>query len=243
MGWKIFVHSVRMVVDNLHAALRVSLLLYMVQAGFQIMLFFSMQGAGEGPVSPGSVGNLMIASLLTLLASLWIAVGWHRYVLTGETPNGWLPRWHGPELLGYLGRSFMIGLLLGLGIGVVAGLVAAAISAVPMLLGLLGFGVVGLASYVFFRVGLILPAAALGESLSLRESWEATGRDDKALVVLALLVIAAQFLIGLPAMIDGETGSVISLIYRLVVDWFAMMIGVSTLTTLYGYFIEGRSID
>ena len=43
MGWKIFVHSVRMVLDNLGAALRVSLLLYLVQVVNQVIVYASPQ--------------------------------------------------------------------------------------------------------------------------------------------------------------------------------------------------------
>ena len=96
---------------------------------------------------------------------------------------------------------------------------------------------------LFFRIGLILPAAALGERLTLRESWQASGQDDKAILVLALIVMGARLLIELPAMIDGSTGTVVSLIYGIVVNWFVTMIGISVLTTLYGHFVEGRSID
>lgn len=181
--------------------------------------------------------------VLALVASLWIAVGWHRFVLTGESPRGWLPAWHGSEILSYLGRSIVIGLLIGLGIAVIGGLAMGVAVAAPGLVGLVAFGLVGLASYVFFRIGLILPAAALGEKLSLGESWQATRQDDKAILVLALIVMAGQFLITVPAMIDGDSSSVISLIYSIVVNWFATMIGISVLTTLYGYFVEGRSLD
>lgn len=246
MGWTIFMHSVRMVLDNLGPALRVSAVLYLLQAASQILTFFMPQAdptAGDPTVAPVAAGELLILMVLALVASLWIAVGWHRFVLTGETPRGWLPSWHGSEILSYLGRSIVIGLLIGLGIAVIGGLAMGVAMAVPGLMGMVAFGLVGLASYVFFRIGLILPAAALGEKLSLGESWQATAKDDKAILVLALIVMAGQFLISVPAMIDGNSSSVISLVYSIVVNWFATMIGISVLTTLYGYFVEGRSLD
>lgn len=246
MGWKIFVHSVRMVLDNLGAALRVSLLLYLVQVVNQVIVYASPQigaASGEPMQSPAASFELLIMMILALIASLWIAVGWHRFVLTGEQPRGVLPHWHGAAIMSYLGRSIMIGLLLGLGIAVVAGLALGLATAAPGLVGVVVFGLVGLASYLFFRIGLILPAAALGERLTLRESWQASGQDDKAILVLALIVMGARLLIELPAMIDGSTGTVVSLIYGIVVNWFVTMIGISVLTTLYGHFVEGRSID
>ncbi len=246
MGWKIFMHSVRMVLDNLGPALRVSAVLYLLQAASQIVTFMMPQAdpmGGDPAAAPVAAGELLILMILALVASLWIAVGWHRFVLTGETPRGWLPAWHGSEMLSYLGRSIVIGLLIGLGIAVIGGLAMGVAMAAPGLVGLVAFGLVGLASYVFFRIGLILPAAALGKTLSLGESWKATAKDDKAILVLALIVMAGQFLISVPAMIDGDSSSVISLIYSIVVNWFATMIGISVLTTLYGCFVEGRALD
>ena len=106
-----------------------------------------------------------------------------------------------------------------------------------------GLSLLGLCSYVFFRLGLVLPAAALGQSLKLRESWDATKRDTTALVQLAVIVMGGRLLIEIPGMIDGTTGGVVSLVYNVVLNWFVTMIGVSLLTTLYGYFVEGRRID
>jgi hypothetical protein len=47
----------------------------------------------------------------------------------------------------------------------------------------------------------------------------------------------------IPSMVSANPGSLISLIYGQVTGWFLMMFGVSTLTTLYGHYVEGRPID
>ena len=41
-GWRIFVHSVRMVVDNLGTALRLSLVLYLVQVAGAVLLLSAL---------------------------------------------------------------------------------------------------------------------------------------------------------------------------------------------------------
>ena len=87
--------------------------------------------------------------------------------------------------------------------------------------------------------GLVVPRLPL----SVREAWRATKRDDGAVITLAFLVIGGSLLIELPAMIDGGSATTVSLIYGVVVNWFATMIGISILTSLYGHFIEGRPID
>lgn len=243
-GWRIFVHSVRMVVDNLGTALRLSLVLYLVQVAAQVQAYM-------GPVDPAQLPDDMapgltqlVLTLLAAVASLWIAVGWHRFVLTGEPPAGLLPRWHGSAILSYLWRSIKIGLLIVLALmvaGLVVTLVALALG--PQVAAVFGFGLVGLGSFLFFRMGLVLPAAALGQPLAVREAWRATKRDDGAVITLAFLVIGGSLLIELPAMIDGGSATTVSLIYGVVVNWFATMIGISILTSLYGHFIEGRPID
>ncbi|MBU2960651.1 hypothetical protein KO516_07440 [Citreicella sp. C3M06] len=239
MGWKLFLHSVRMVLDNLGVALRLSALLYLVQMAFTVFLFVTPDDSLQQPTA-GTV-ELLLLSIFAVVASLWIAVGWHRFVLTGEEPAGFVPRWHGSEMLSYFGRSLLIGfMLIALG-SVIAGLVLG-IGSSPALIGLMTFGLVGLGSYIFFRVGLVLPASAMGKRMKMRESWDATSGDSTALLQLALIVIGAKLLIEIPGMIDGNTTGPISLIYGLVIDWFVTMFGVSLLTTLYGVFIEGRRL-
>ncbi|GGG78998.1 hypothetical protein GCM10011415_30080 [Salipiger pallidus] len=247
MGWKIFLHSVRMVLDNLDVALRISLGLYLVQVAMQVVVFNATSSLPADPVDMPEGGGMpfeaLVLAVLALVTSLWIAVGWHRYALEGEEPAAFLPRWRGSELGSYVWKSIVIAFALGVVLAVVGGIAVSAAMAVPGLLGIVSFGLVGLISYLFFRVGLVLPAAAVGRPLTMRESWQATGDGDKAVLMLALIVIGAQVLISVPAMIDGNTSSVVSLIYSVVVNWFVTMIGVSILTTLYGHFIEGRPID
>lgn len=241
-GWKIFLHSLRMVLNNLGTALRVSLVLYLLPALAQILLFRSYEGAAAGTI-PGVSGSSLIVLVISLLSSLWIAVGWHRYVLTGEEPRGWLPAWHPSEMISYFWRSLLIGLLV-FAVMMVAMIVVMVLGSLARsLLGILAFGLVGLASYIFFRVALVLPAAALGRPMPLRTSWQATREDSASIVALALIVIGGSLLMELPALIDGDRGSVVNLVYGLVVNWFATIIGVSMLTTLYGHFIEDRPID
>ena len=80
MGWKMFLHSVRMVLDNLGVALRLSLLLYLVQVVFTVFLFTSPGGGDPMQQTPAGAGEMFLLSLFAVVSSLWIAVGWHRFV-------------------------------------------------------------------------------------------------------------------------------------------------------------------
>jgi hypothetical protein len=249
-GWQIFVHSLRLVLNNIRPALQVSALLYLPQVLLQVMSYRNPQLAGPGPMAepgagpadPGLYGTYLLLGLLSLVASLWIAVAWHRYVLEEEYPRGYLPRWHGASMLGYLGRSILLGLIVLFAMaiaGIPVGLVGAA---APGLVGVLVFGLIGLAGYLFFRLGVMLPAAAIGERMSLSEAWSATRDDDGAVVVLALLVIGGSVIVQLPSLVGGQ-GSFVDLVYQVVTGWFATLIGISVLTTLYGHYVQGRPID
>lgn len=249
-GWHIFVHSVRLVMSNLEQAFRVSIVLYLVQVANQVQMFLNPLPVMTGPlgtdmpmVSPGFAVQTFLLGLISLMASLWIAVAWHRFVLKEEYPDGWLPKWHGAFMLGYLGRSILIGLAVSAGVLVVAIPVAAVTTVVPALWGMVSLILIGVGAYLFFRLAVILPAAALGEPLTLRDAWGATSGESETFVTLAALVVAASILVMLPSWVHNNTGSLINLIYGLVVNWFVTIIGISVLTTLYGHFIEKRAID
>ncbi len=244
-GWEIFVHSVRLVLRNLDAAFKVSAVLYLVQVASALSLYFNPPpdfAGGEVPTSLDGVAQNFFLGLLAVIASLWIAVAWHRYVLAEEHPQGWVPRWHGSNMLSYLGRSILIAIIVVLGVTVAALPVGLLAAMLPGLAGLIAFALIGFAGYLFFRLGVMLPAAAVGRPIKLGEAWEATKADPGAIFVLALIVIGTSLLIQLPSLVGGS-GTIIDLVYRLVTGWFATIIGISVLTTLYGHYVEGRPID
>nr|WP_283254957.1 hypothetical protein [Marivita sp. GX14005] len=238
-----------MVIANLDQALRLSLLLYLVQSAYTLYAFLNppemIAAEGDAPAVPGGedVTAILLLGTFAIVASLWIAVAWHRFALSGERVQGWLPRFHGSEILAYLGRSLLIGLLVVIGILAVSIPLGILSAGLPGLIGLMTLAIVGAAAYLFFRLGVMLPAAAIGADLRLAEAWAATRGQSGPILVLALIVVGASVLIQLPSFFNDDPSSIINLVYALVMNWFATMIGISVLTTLYGYFIEGRSID
>lgn len=244
-GWLVFKHSFWIVINNLEVAFRISAVLYAVQALNQVLILMAAPAGdvGEAVVSPGMALMVLATAFLAVVASLWIAVAWHRYVLTGETPEGVLPEWRGGLVLAYLGRSVMIALLVSLavvGAMIPVGIVMAAApgAGLPLLM-----VVIALAVYLFFRFGVMLPAGAIDRKLTLREAWAATATEHGTIVVLSLIVVGFSLLLQMPAWLNPNPQSLINLVYSIVVGWFATMIGVSALTTLYGISVEGRDID
>ena len=234
---------------NLDQAFRLSLVLYLVQSSYTIYSFFNppemmeFQGTSIPMASPGSLLATFLLGLVAIVASLWIAVAWHRFALTGEHANGWVPTFRGPQIMAYLGRSILIAVLVILAVMVATipiGLIAIGL---PVFAGAMSLMLVGLAAYLFFRLGVMLPAAAMGEKLTLSEAWTATKGESSTILTLALIVVGASIVIQLPSWFNDNPASVVNVVYSLVVNWFATIIGISVLTTLYGHFVEKRPID
>lgn len=196
------------------------------------------QGLPGPVISGGAALVMLLLGIAAVLASLWIAVAWHRYVLLGEAPAGWLPPWPGPAVSGYLWRSVLLGLTVGLAAVPVAVLSAVLLPPVAMLA-----LTVGVASFIFFRLSPILPAIALGKPLGFRAAWQATAGAAGTIAGLAGLMILGSLALQIPTMLSGDPNSLLSLVYSVVVGWFAMMIGITLLTTVYGHCVEGRGLE
>lgn len=243
-GYQIFLHSVKQVFGNLGAAVRVSGVLFLVQAITTLFLERNaMMTEGHGPAALPSGGLLLMIALIVLMVttSLWIAVAWHRYILRVEVPSSILPAFHGKRLLAYLGYSVLIGIVLivpTILLGMIAGFVAQAglgaailgalIVLVPMIL-------------ITLRLCSALPAAALGEPLGLRGAWDATRGATPDFLVLALIAAVASFAIDLPMFLfSGAMPLAVG--WTLISLWIKTMVGASILTTIYGHYVEHRPL-
>jgi hypothetical protein len=251
MGLKIFLKAIRLVFDNLGAVLRISLLLYLIQAGIGLVLAYlalmAIFSAG-GPVSPWvTTGIGAVVSLLQLLPVIWIAVAWHRFILIDELPGTVLPVFNRDRLLAYLGYSLLLALIF-IAIYVPVAIALALLARVsppagPLLAILLNLVALFALLVVGYRLGLILPASALGRPLRMGEAWAATRGRLGTFLLLAFLSAVSIIVLDLPAFAFTGSLAIVGYVWRLVVGWFALMVGTSVLTTLYGHFIERRSID
>lgn len=258
-SWTIFRRAITLIVDDLGAALRITALPYAIFAGVSLWFAGTLDigtitrieaGNGAVAVPAGVLGGLLLTALVQLVAFLWIAVAWHRYVLLREGGEGWVPPMQGRRLLGYLGRSVMIGLLVLAAFVVVTTAIAPFAPAMALAVAT----IIGMV--LTYRLGLILPAGAVGRPLGVAEAWRATAGQSGTVVLLALMTFALSLLLQLPAMLDApelaetaQTGAAftapgpIAIVYELVVTWILLMLGVTLLSTLYGHFVEGRPVD
>lgn len=249
-GLSIFLHSVRLVLNNLDVALRVSAVLYLVSAIVElyVALNFTPQLEAFDPdagvnLDPSVIPAFFLSFAVALVTATWIAVAWHRYVLLEEVPVGWLPKWHGGAFLSYIWRSVLLAF-------VVVG--AAMISMIPI--GLLGTILpllapvfplfsVAIGAYVFFRICPVLPAAAIGSPMTMSGAWAATRGAGGAILGLVLISVAASLVLQVPQWLSDNPTGAVSLLYGVVITWIATMIGISVFTTFFGHYVEGRSID
>ncbi|MEM7488351.1 MAG: hypothetical protein AAF390_04420 [Pseudomonadota bacterium] len=252
LGWKLFLRAINLILDNLGAALRISALPYGIAAAVSVWVAMSwpesigvpMQVDPENPLPPDYAGALVLSGAVTIAASLWIAVGWHRYVLLAEGGEGWVPPFNGGIVLGYLGRSILVGLAVG--VIVLAISTMASVLLLPLLgpsvTPLIGALALFVAMILFYRLGVVLPAGAVGRSMTFGEAMRSTAGHSGTAVILALLTVAFSFLLQLPTALEGSAGA-ITVVYEIVVGWIGLIIGVGTLTALYGVVVEGRPVE
>lgn len=249
LGWKLFLRALTLLIENLGDALRVSALPYAAVIAVSVWVSGAFPSTLEPQtITPGTeisgaaAGATLLMMVVNLIVSLWIAVAWHRYVLLEERPAGWVPPLNGAAMLVYLGRLLLIGLLVGIaivGVSIPLGFLTLAIPGGTLLVGAVAMFV---GMIVFYRLAIVLPAGAVDRSMTFGEALEVTKGQSQTVVVLALLTVGFSLLLQVPTMIEGSVG-VITAIYQGVVGWIGLMLGVSTLTALYGHLVEGRPVE
>ncbi len=251
MGIDIFVHAVRLVLADWRNAVKISGLLYLIYAvpSLILQLLFpplpDTASAADVMAAVSAAPVALLTGIFGLIAFVWIAVAWHRYVLLDEMPGGQVPEFNSSRLLSYAVYSLGIGLLAVIAavvVGIVAGIVVAIVPPLAFLAALLALAA---ALIVGYRFAPLLPASAVGKPLTFRAAWEATKGANRNIIVLAVVSVVAAFIIDLPALIfsfAGPVGGFIALLWTLGTGWVKMLVGVSIVTTLYGHYVEGRAI-
>ncbi len=249
----ILLHSVKLLFSNIDAALRVSLVLYVVIAVVNIYFQIKLAPYNDPTTLPTALPGagfwltLILAVIVMAILGLWMAVAWHRYILLEELPAGYMPEFHSSNVISYFGRGLLIGiicvvvamvvgLILGVILGTIGGAVGGAVGGA-----LAGFVAMIVALVLFYRMSPILPAAAVGEPLGIGDAMAATRGQSGTIVLLAIIGAIAVLILQLPSLLGNAT-SVLSLVYSAVVGWFTTLIGISVLTTFYGHFVQGRDI-
>ena len=257
MGPQLVVKSLALIWRNLGSALRatavplgIGFAVAAALAGITGASLLDVPARGgdpfSGEVSAAQVGLLLGATVSAAFGLLWAAVAWHRFVLLEEVP-GIVPALRGDRIGSYLwawvrliGPILLVGLVVAV-IGAAIGAVAAALGS-PALALLLFFGLNVLAVYGTLRFSLVLPAAAVGRSMGVFESWARTKEARDAILIAAALLAVLNGVIGAAGGalgLAGWPGTVLSL----GVSWFGFVLGLSILTAIYGHVVEGRPLE
>lgn len=251
LGWQIFAHSVRMVIGNLKQVLQITFGPSLVATAVIVALFFVLDvpldqlntTTGELPagVSSGSVIGFLVGFMVVIFVTMfWIVVSWHRFVLLEEYPRGIFPTFRFDRILAYFGRVLLLGILMAIAFlpagAVLSALGGGALSVVFVIV-LVVFLIIG-----FYRLSIILPAAAIGQPLTLGQAWNNTAGAGGAIIVLLLVSFVFQVVVQLvftALAFIPVLGVLLSLFFGVLV---LPLINVSILTTMYGVFVEKRQL-
>lgn len=265
MGVHIVVHAFRLVFRNLSDALKVSIGPYLIGLVIAALAMMALGGSpaawlsgnimapGDDPMAmAGQSFASLVAMLVMLFISSWVAVSWHRFVLLEEYP-GILPALSGRPVWPYIGKAVRLALLLiviAIPVMIVVMLVVSPLLGDPgadpgAALGpvsvLVAIAIGTLFTWLSIRFGLVLPAVAVGRQMTFRESWAATAALSGAILSAILILVALNVVVS-SLLALALRGSVVFGILDLVVNWVSVMIGLSILTTIYGHAIEGRPL-
>lgn len=243
-GMRLLAHVFDQVRGNLRQAAALTLgpylgmLLIGGYAAYRFAGFLAVPNQIAFPLVP-----LLLAILFFAVFFAWAAVGWHRYVLLEEPASGFATPWDSGRIWGYIWRLVVIFIVIGAAFAFLLGFVGGALGGEPgsAIMTALGLGLNLLASWMFVRMGLILPAAAVDQTLKIRESWSATS-EISGEILIPIIAISLGF--GLAqGVVMGLIGGLPGLALLVCLVWVQMLANLALLSTLFGNRIEGRALN
>jgi hypothetical protein len=208
--------------------------------------------ANAQELPPNVIAANVVQGVASAIAFSSIAVSWHRYILRDEVPQGMQRLRMDGTVLRYIGNIVLIAIMLGaagllLTLIITVLTIAVPVLGVPLifLLGIPAFLIMIVYSY---RLSVKLPAIALERrDYSMNNALNDT-RDNSwnilgmALLFVLLLLAAAVALFAVSYVLQlfGEFGAPAIILIQFGVNWVATILGVTMLTSLYGFFVENR---
>lgn len=221
--------------------------------------------AGIARPSAGFFLLMSIYMLVFLVAFASIAVNWHRYILLNEIPMGRQILRTDGVVWRYIGNSFLAILIIGIPYAIIGlplmiflakrccalGFSPAMAQDIPFMIVSFWPLLILMVFFTafFYRLSSKLPAIALGRrDFGFGMAMNYTAGNMPQLMGLAIVmmiglwvpswilnVIDQKLLSGM-----GIAGMIISAVLQLGYQWIALIIGISLLTSLYGFFAEKR---
>jgi hypothetical protein len=231
--------------------------LFSVLASTVSIEFTGDQAAMEAQLKehPERAGTFVFAIVTSVFAAMLafssIAVSWHRYVLLDEVPQGLAKLRVDALVWRYLGNIILITLMAAVAALPLTFVVLPLMSINPVLGGgaFMAYAVFVLLP-VIYRLSIKLPAVALGEQrFRMGDAWNVSRGNWGQIVGLGLVYSLISWAIGLVLLgistilvnVFGPTvGFWTDLALQVVVNWVLTVMGITLLTSLYGFFVEKR---
>jgi hypothetical protein len=260
-----FRHGVRSVIENIPAAFAMSwpwLLVGGLLSAYPYYIILQSGGLNDPEVSQFAPPRVIFSALFLIaiftIIFTSIAVNWHRYILLDDWPKGAARVRFDGKVFRYLGNLILITLMAGLVVSIVLMLAAGTFRSALAEAGqvesmIVGEAIAGVLAFfaggLFFRLALKLPAVALGRTdYKITNSARDTSGNFGQLAALSflswLLNTVMQYLgLGL-VWASGAVGSNIALALSIAitffVTWLLGLLGITLLSSLYGFFVENR---
>jgi hypothetical protein len=255
VAWNIVRHAFVIVFGNLKEALRASLVPFLILIGvlFVLMTTLGLPVYQDALVTPpiGQESSIALAGFISIPLYMfifaWVAVTWHRYILLEEYPAT-VPAVANRPIGAYIGRTLMMTLQLVLVMIPVMLLVIPFIGNAGTLMLNTGSGLIfsivigSILSFFWLRIGVSLPAVAVGKPMSSREAWTETKPVWQTILGASVIMVALNLAVTLAFSLLFTGIPLISYVLSVAMQWVTMMVGVSVLTTIYGHVVEGRPL-
>lgn len=255
MSWNFVRHAFLMIFRNLGNALKVTvgpivlLIIFGVVLGLVTGVSVDASGQvlsdGTSAFVTGIAVALFIAAVL--FAFSWVAVAWHRFVLLEEYP-ALLPPIMEKPIAAYAVQSIKVTLMVILVALPIMFIVVLVSGPAVLIFGgvadlLIGAVIGALLSYFSLRWGLILPAAAVGQPMILREAWDASAPHSKTIFGISAIMVGLNIVVSIVSLIFAAGLPPIAWVIDLGMSWLMALAGISIITALYGHIVQGRPLS
>jgi len=273
VGYKVFILCLRQVLNNWKMAVRLSwfwllVIIFGVISQNSDMLTRGMIHGVSGTVLGAVVLALLILAFL-VVGTTAVAIGWHRYVLREEIPASFYVLRREWPLGKYIWTGFKIIFVTLLVIYALMFVMTSILnlsqigpvqmtpgsdgqmktSGASLIFQLVPLVTIIISTWIFLRLGAALPAVAVGENASIRDSFRLTNAISGSLLITAVLMVLFQFIPAivqiLIEMIVGPGTFLTTLVLPVfsgVFTWFSFFIGFGVLTVIYGHLAENKPI-
>ncbi|WP_180572672.1 hypothetical protein [Agrobacterium vitis] len=258
-SWRIFKHSIKQLIGNWKTVLRIvlpALLLSLALDAFvsREIIFLSVDDVRHqiqwiaSTYHGEKLLEIYAAAFIKLILGLWVAITWHRYVLLNEIPSI-PPKFRGKRISAYFLKGILVTLpafLLVLPIIlpiIILSMLYKSPNTEPVTLIFILLALIFIAAFIIIlRLSTLLPGAALGKSTSMLETWRITSGETKVFAGLSVVMILLTLAFSAANYLMPDIPFIIALAWQNIAVYLQTVIILSMLTTLYGHYIERRSL-